>query len=171
MEPGVVENRGCPDRDRDGDTVVDRVDNCPDEPGTVENHGCREQQLVELRQGQLVILEKIYFRVNSATIDRRSFPLLDQVAAVLNAHPEILKVRVEGHTDSRGADARNLSLSQRRVNSVVTYLVRKGVARARLEAVGYGETRPVIPNATTEDEHEANRRVEFVITEYASAAQ
>jgi len=171
MEPGVIENRGCPDRDRDGDTVVDRVDNCPDEPGTVENHGCREQQLVELRQGQLVILEKIYFRVNSATIDRRSFPLLDQVAAVLNAHPEILKVRVEGHTDSRGADARNLSLSQRRVNSVMTYLVRKGVARGRLEAVGYGETRPVIPNAATEDEHEANRRVEFVIVEYASAAQ
>lgn len=168
MEPGVIENRGCPDRDRDGDTVVDRVDNCPDEPGTVENHGCREQQLVEIREGQIMILEKVYFRVNSHVIERRSYPLLDQVAAVLNAHPELLRVRVEGHTDARGSRARNMSLSQRRVNSVVTYLVRKGVVRSRLEAVGFGPDRPVIPNATTEEQHEANRRVEFVIVETAA---
>lgn len=161
--PGIIENRGCPDADRDGDTVVDRIDNCPDVPGTVENHGCREQQLVEIREGQIFILEKVYFRVNSHVIDRRSNPLLDQVAAVLTAHPEITHVRVEGHTDQRGSDSRNLALSQRRVNSVMTYLIRKGVARTRLEAVGYGETRPVFPQASTEEEHEANRRVSFVV--------
>jgi len=171
IEAGVVSNHGCPEPDRDGDTVGDRFDNCPDEAGTVENHGCRDAQLVELRQGQLAILEKVYFRVNSATIDRRSFGLLDQVAAVLVAHSEILRVRVEGHTDARGNAARNVTLSQRRVNAVMTYLTRKGVSRDRLEAVGYGSTRPVVPNATTEAEHEANRRVEFTVLQYAEAAQ
>jgi outer membrane protein OmpA-like peptidoglycan-associated protein len=111
-------------------------------------------------------MEKVYFRTGSHRIERRSNDLLDQVAAVLNAHPEILHVRVEGHTDSRGNDARNLRLSQRRAQEVVRYLTRKGHVDAdRLEAVGFGEQQPVTPDAETEEEHETNRRVEFVITE------
>jgi outer membrane protein OmpA-like peptidoglycan-associated protein len=165
-EAGPLENRGCPDTDRDGDTVVDRLDNCPDVAGTVENHGCQEQQRVVIVADRLQILEKVYFRTNSDRIERRSYDLLDQVAAVLNAHPEILKVRVEGHTDSRGSDSRNLRLSQRRARSVVRYLVRNGdVDASRLEAVGFGEQQPITPNAQTEEEHESNRRVEFVIVE------
>jgi len=158
---GPPENRGCPDADRDGDTVVDRRDNCPDESGPVENHGCRVQQRVVIEGDRLEILEKVYFRRNSHVIDRRSFALLDQIAAVIVAHPELGVIAVEGHTDATGNAARNTALSTRRANSVRDYLVGRGADPARITAVGFGPDRPVVPNASTPEEHEANRRVEF----------
>ncbi len=161
-EAGPVENRGCPDQDRDGDTVVDRLDNCPDEPGPPENHGCKERQRVVIRQGRLEILDKVYFRTASDRIQRRSHALLMNVAQVLNAHPEIQKVRVEGHTDSRGARDYNMDLSQRRAEAVVRFLVeRGGVAAERLEAKGFGPDRPIVPDARSRRDHARNRRVEF----------
>ncbi len=163
-EAGPVENRGCPDTDRDGDTVVDRLDNCPDEPGDPANHGCKKKQKVVIRRDRLEILDKVYFKTNSDRIRRRSYALLMNVAAVLNAHPEITKVRVEGHTDSRGQHDYNMQLSQRRAESVVRFLVeRGGVDASRLQPVGYGPDRPIVPNAKTREEHARNRRVEFVI--------
>lgn len=161
LEAGPMESRGCPDPDRDLDTVPDRIDNCPDEAGVPENRGCRVQQLVVIEGDRLEILEKVYFRTNSHVIDRRSFLLLNQVAAVINAHPEIVRVNIEGHTDARGNAARNRTLSQRRANSVRDYLSRQGVALERLSATGFGPDRPVFATATTDEEHEANRRVEF----------
>jgi outer membrane protein OmpA-like peptidoglycan-associated protein len=162
-EAGVIENRGCPDSDRDGDTVVDRRDNCPDEPGSVENHGCQEQQLVVLQDDRIEILDNVYFRTNSHRIERRSYPLLDNIASVLAAHPEIALLSIEGHTDSRGRPANNLRLSQRRARSVMDYLRRKGIDRARLQSEGYGQTRPVVPDAVSEEDLARNRRVEFNI--------
>ncbi|MBO6934736.1 MAG: DUF4215 domain-containing protein [Deltaproteobacteria bacterium] len=161
-EPGPVPNHGCPDADRDGDTVVDRLDNCPDEPGSVENHGCVEQQQVVIQDGQLEVLDIVYFRTSSARIRSRSYPLLMNVARVINAHPEIRSVDVIGHTDARGNPDRNLTLSRARAASVVEFLVeRGGVDASRLQSHGYGQERPVIPNARTLDEHAQNRRVEF----------
>jgi outer membrane protein OmpA-like peptidoglycan-associated protein len=111
---------------------------------------------------KLDILDKVFFDTNKTTIKKVSYPLLDEVAHVLIDHPEILKVRVEGHTDSRGSDSANLKLSDGRARAVQTYLVKAGVAPNRLSAAGFGETRPVDP---TENEAawEKNRRVEFVI--------
>jgi outer membrane protein OmpA-like peptidoglycan-associated protein len=161
---GVIENRGCPDSDRDGDTVVDRRDNCPDEPGSVENHGCQEQQLVVLQEDRIEILDNVYFRTNSHRIERRSYPLLDNIAAVMRNHPEIGMLSVEGHTDSRGRDASNLRLSQRRARAVMDYLRRQGrVDRSRLQSEGYGETRPLVPDAVSDEDLARNRRVEFNI--------
>ena len=117
-EPGPPENNGCPDPDRDGDGVPDRVDNCPDEPGTVENHGCQEAQLVVIGAGQLEILEKVYFKTGSHKLQKRSFALLDNVAKVMNAHPEIEIIRVEGHSDSTGSLKFNMRLSKMRANTV-----------------------------------------------------
>ncbi|MGB5694408.1 MAG: OmpA family protein [Polyangiales bacterium] len=165
-EPGPPENDGCPDTDRDGDGVPDRIDNCPDEPGPVENQGCPEEQHVVIEESRLEILDKIYFNVDSATIQKRSYPVLDNVAEVLDAHPEISLVRVEGHTDSTGSDGYNLRLSQRRAASVVRYLVeRGGVSKDRLVAEGFGETRPLVPDAKTKAQLAQNRRVEFHIAE------
>lgn len=163
--PGVVENRGCPDTDGDEDTVVDRRDNCPVVPGVPENYGCpREQrQTVRIEESQIAILDTVYFQTDRDLILRRSFAMLDNVAQVLNAHPEIEHIRVEGHTDSRGTREHNLDLSQRRAASVVRYLVAHGVAASRLEAVGYGPDRPVVPQARTPQEHAQNRRVVFGI--------
>ncbi len=162
MKPGPKENKGCPDTDRDGDTVVDRKDNCPDQPGSVDNHGCKKKQLVVISKGKIDLLQKVFFRTNRAIIRPRSYKLLNNVAQVLKAHTEIAKVRVEGHTDDRGRDAYNLGLSRRRAKAVVKYLVRKGVAANRLEAVGFGETKPIKSNDTKEG-RAANRRVDFKI--------
>ncbi|MBI2373989.1 MAG: OmpA family protein [Deltaproteobacteria bacterium] len=165
FDPGPVENKGCPDEDRDGDTVVDRIDNCPDEPGSVKNHGCKEKQLVIISSERLEILEKVFFETDSAKIMKKSFKLLDNVASVLRAHPEILVVEVEGHTDWEGPDDYNLELSDRRAKSVRDYLVKRGgVESSRLKSAGYGETRPLANNKTAAGRAK-NRRVEFKIHE------
>ena len=169
-EKGPAENRGCPDADRDGDGVVDRVDNCPDEPGTEENHGCKKKQQVVIRDDRLEILDKVFFRSGKDKIQKRSYALLTNVASVLNGHPEIKKVRVEGHTDSRGKHDFNVKLSQRRAEAVVAYLTGKGVDASRLEAKGFGPDKPVVADAKTKDEHAQNRRVEFNIVNKPVAA-
>lgn len=163
IEPGVPENEGCPDPDRDGDTVPDRIDNCPDEPGDPERQGCKAKQLVEIKGDRLDILQRVYFRTNSDRILPRSYRLLNNVASVIVAHPEITRVRVEGHTDARGSASYNKKLSQRRAQSVVRYLTKRSVATDRLEARGFGEERLIISDATTKEEHARNRRVEFNI--------
>ncbi len=165
-EPGPPENNGCPDPDRDGDGVPDSIDNCPDEPGTIENQGCQDAQLVVIKEGQFTILEKVYFRNASHKLQPRSFNLLDNVAKVINAHPEWKLIRIEGHTDSVGNLNYNMKLSQKRAETVVRYLVgRGGVSRDRLIAEGFGPTRPLIPDAQTPEELAQNRRVGFHLVE------
>ena len=163
-EAGPKANKGCPDKDRDGDTVVDRLDNCPDEPGPPENGGCAKKQLVVLTEDKIEIKDRIYFKTNSDVIQQKSFALLDNVAAVLREHPQIAKVRVEGHTDNVGDAAYNKDLSGRRAASVRKYLVGKGVAEARLDSAGYGMEQPIAPNDNDAGRSQ-NRRVEFVIVE------
>lgn len=159
---GPVENNGCPDTDGDGDGIVDRMDNCPEEKGTEKNHGCKQKQLVVLTKDQLKILDQVKFVTGSAKLSPASNKLLDNIARVLLAHLEIWKVRVEGHTDNVGDPAKNLKLSQDRAASVVAYLVKKGVAPERLEAQGFGDTKPIEDNTTAKGKAQ-NRRVEFNI--------
>ncbi|MEM9696514.1 MAG: OmpA family protein, partial [Myxococcota bacterium] len=161
--PGDVGRQGCPApviADRDGDGVPDATDNCPDEKGTADNQGCAKKQLAKIDDSGIVIIEKVFFRTSSAEILPKSFAVLDNVAQVINAHPEVGRVQVEGHTDARGSAAYNKGLSQRRANSVLEYLVRKGVDRKRLVAVGFGPDRPIATN-DTEDGRSKNRRVDF----------
>jgi outer membrane protein OmpA-like peptidoglycan-associated protein len=117
---------------------------------------------VIVQKERLEILDKIYFDTNKTTIKKQSYPLLDEIARVLRDNPDILMVRVEGHTDSRGKDTSNLKLSDGRAKAVQAYLVKAGVSAERLSAIGFGESRPVDP-AETEVAWEKNRRVEFVI--------
>jgi outer membrane protein OmpA-like peptidoglycan-associated protein len=163
VDKGVIENRGCPDTDQDQDGVVDRLDNCPSEKGESKYQGCKGKQLVVITKEKLEILAPIFFQSGSDVIDRRSFPILDNVARVLSTHPEVEKVRVEGHTDNQGDAGKNLALSQRRAESVKRYLVEKGkVAEGRLIAKGFGDTQPVDDNKTKVG-REKNRRVVFSI--------
>ena len=164
LEAGPAANNGCPDSDRDGDTVVDRLDNCPDEPGPPENQGCERRQQVRIEQGRLEILDKVYFRTNRSRIQRRSYALLLNVAQVLNAHPEIAQIRVEGHTDARGARDYNVELSQKRAEAVVAFLTERGeVDGSRLQARGFGPDQPIVEDAQSSEDHARNRRVEFNI--------
>ncbi len=112
---------------------------------------------IELTDERLNLSGTVYFDTGSARLVEESHDLLDEVALTLEGNPQIKLMRVEGHTDSQGSEAFNQKLSEDRAASVVAYLVSKGIAPGRLEAVGYGETRPI------SDDLDENRRVEFVI--------
>lgn len=162
-EAGPALNQGCPFPDRDEDGIPDRFDNCPDEAGPPEHMGCPAPQLVQIEEDRLRILDSIYFRRNGHVIESRSFNLLNQLASVIANHPDIVHVRIEGHTDSTGRRSHNLRLSQRRAESVRNYLIQRGkIDPQRLSAHGYGPDQPIFPEASNESEHAANRRVEFV---------
>ena len=109
-----------------------------------------------------MILDPVYFATNRRRILKKSDAVLDAVVEVLVENPDILTVRIEGHTDDVGRDDYNLRLSQRRAESVLRSLTERGIAADRLEAAGYGETRPVLNNSS-EKARDANRRVEFRI--------
>lgn len=115
-----------------------------------------------VEQRSIVILDRVYFAPGADILLPESHELLEQVARVLQAWPDIKLVEVAGHTDDGGPDDYNLDLSTRRADAVRSFLVELGVAPERLVARGYGETRPIDTN--TEDEGRAtNRRVEFDI--------
>jgi len=99
----------------------------------------------------------IHFDVDSDRLRPESTPVLEELRESLASHAE-LSVIIEGHTDSTGADAHNLELSQRRAGAVASYLSEHGIAADRLEGVGKGETEPVADNGTTEGRQQ-NRRV------------
>lgn len=125
-----------------------------------------QEPVVVIEEGTLQIPDQIYFEFDSAKLELRSRAALDGVAEVLNAHLDFPVIRVEGHTDWRGPAEYNLRLSQRRAESVVRYLVTEGgVSKLRLVAEGYGETRPLVPDAKTEEDLARNRRVEFHVDE------
>ncbi|WP_326522500.1 OmpA family protein [Archangium lipolyticum] len=165
---GFQDTDGCPDPDNDKDGVPDWEDQCPNQPevinGVKDDDGCPDEgkSKVRLEANRIVILEKVYFATAKDVILPKSFDLLKQVGTVLRANPQIEKLRVEGHTDDQGNDASNLKLSQRRANNVRAFLIREGIAAERLEAVGFGETKPVDTNKTSAG-RENNRRVEFNI--------
>ncbi len=117
---------------------------------------------VRLEGERIVILDKVFFELDSAVIRPESLPLLDEVVLTLQEHDEILLVEIQGHTDDQGEDRYNLELSQRRAESVMAYLVRSGVNPERLIGRGYGETRPLQPGVS-EEARAFNRRVEFHI--------
>lgn len=125
---------------------------------------------VKVTDTRIDILEKVYFETNSAEIKGVSFGLLDEVATVLLAYPNLTRIEVSGHTDSQGAEEYNLGLSQRRADAVAAYLVTRGVEAGRLVAKGYGEAQPVASNDTASG-RDQNRRVEFLILETADASQ
>ncbi|MCK9459887.1 MAG: OmpA family protein [Proteobacteria bacterium] len=166
---GFEDADGCPDNDNDGDGIPDATDQCPNEAenmnGKEDEDGCPD--LVRIVGDQIKISDKVYFATNKDKILDKSFDLLKQVAVVIQSKPD-MKVRVEGHTDDVGKDAKNLKLSQRRAESVVKFLVDEGVAADRLTAEGLGETKPIADNKTEEGRAE-NRRVEFHIVESAPA--
>lgn len=167
--PGPPENFGCPilsqpDSDRDG--VPDSEDRCPNTPGPAENAGCPvEYKRVVVKENRIEINQQIRFRPASAKIiGRESLATLQEVAQALRDNPRIKKLRIEGHTDAVGGEATNLKLSQGRAEAVMVELVRNKVDPSRLEAVGYGKTRPIASN-TTAAGRAKNRRTEFNILE------
>lgn len=182
---GFEDEDGCPDKDNDGDKVLDAAElirnpdgtyqwtnkdkkisggieqdcrNLPEDfDGVEDDDGCPD--VLKIDNCQIKLSDKIYFKFNKWDIDPKSFKVLDEVKETLNAAPDI-KIWIEGHTDSKGSNKSNITLSQKRVNSVRDYLVKAGIATERLEPLGHGEEKPIDTNKTAEGRAN-NRRVEF----------
>lgn len=117
---------------------------------------------------KLLQLSTIYFDFDKYNIRKDSEIEVEKVIAAMEKYPS-LKIQVNSHTDSRGKDSYNLWLSQKRAESTVNYMIKKGIAKERLQSEGYGETK-LLNNcddgvSCTEEEHQLNRRSEFIITE------
>lgn len=122
--------------------------------------------VVDTKSKQIFLHRKVFFELDKADLKLGSLAVLDDLVQTLQQHPEVVKLRIEGHTDTQGADDYNLKLSRARAQAVVDYLVKNGIAAKRLEAAGHGEERP-LQLGESETVHATNRRVEFHIVELA----
>jgi OOP family OmpA-OmpF porin len=163
---GIDDQDGCPEDDADQDGIPDAKDACPKEPGQPDpdpkKNGC--PKFIKLEAGAVRVLQQVHFQTGSATILPDSFPMLQEIVNLLKVNPGIKKMRIEGHTDNRGAADMNLDLSKRRAASVRSWLEVHGIDPARLSSEGYGLTKPIDTN-DTDAGRAANRRVEFKILE------
>lgn len=170
---GASESEASPSCPSAADTSLPETDAaCPGDPAPssagATQAGCASE--VRVRGDQLELKREVLFASNSDTIDPHSHELLAAVATALAAHPEIVRVAVDGHTDDVGPERANLVLSQRRALSVLRWLVAAGIDERRLEARGFGPRQPKAPNLT-ESGRIANRRVEFLVIRRDPAGQ
>ena len=161
--PPVCPACEAPNPDPDGDGIIAPEDKCPTtaetKNGFQDADGCPDEIPEEVKKFTGT-MEGIKFEFASAVIAPASYPVLDGAAKTLQDYPD-LRVLISGHTDNVGAPEANQKLSQSRAESVVAYLVGKGVPKDVLTAKGYGDTKAVAPNDTPENK-QRNRRVEFV---------
>lgn len=137
------------------------------DPGLQEQVYELEIVLDRIFRDQEIVLENIYYDYDKWNIRPDAEPTLNALADVLRQNPGI-RIQLGSHTDCRGNDAYNQNLSQRRAESAVNYLIGRGIDPARMQAVGYGESRPAVDCACSrcsESEHQSNRRTTFKIVE------
>ncbi len=142
------------DPDIDSDGFENNLDDCPDTAAEtmVNRFDCN------LFAG---VLEDVRFVTDGSVLDESAKQILNELASGLQSRPGAI-VGVHAHTDNRGKATHNLELSKRRAMSVVEYLVKTGVSARQLKPFGYGESRPIVSNATPEGRLR-NRRIEIVL--------
>lgn len=155
---GLYSDNGCPDTDGDG--VDDLKDKCPDVAGLHSNNGCPEIE-EDVKRVMAKALKGVQFETGKAILLARSNKLLDDVAEVMEDHPEYY-ININGHTDNVGEAEANMTLSINRMQAVLNYLTAKGVAVERMHGKGYGETVPKVSNENKAGQA-TNRRVEFEV--------
>jgi outer membrane protein OmpA-like peptidoglycan-associated protein len=165
-DPGPLAGRGCAvPPDADGDGVPNDTDACRNDPGPARNDaritGC---PTAWVDGDRIRIVEPVRFASGSAQLLADSEPVLASVAAVLARRMDLTKLRIEGHTDSRGGAVMNRKLSLERATRVVGFLVDHGIVPARLAAVGVGPDNPIDADDTDEG-RATNRRVEFHVVD------
>ena len=127
----------------------------------------KDLYLAPIEIGQIFRLNNVFFDFDKYSLRPESFVELDRVVAFLNEYPNI-EIEMSAHTDSKGSDEYNMTLSDNRAKSVREYILSKGIAAKRIISQGYGETKPVAPNANDDgtdnpEGRQLNRRVEFKI--------
>jgi len=128
-----------------------------DENNSVEDKKRASQEEIDtLMRGK-----RVEFLYAKDVLSKKSKKLLDEIVDILKENNSTI-VEIQGYTDSDGTSKRNLKLSQRRADTVKRYLIKRGISKDRLKAIGYGETNPIVPN-TTKSNKQKNRRVEFKI--------
>jgi len=159
---------GCPDDDpdQDGDGLADKEDPCPSDAeiinGVDDFDGCPEEALARVSNDWKRIAVESPITFKKETMVAECAPVTNAVAAILLAYPEISKLEIQTHTDDVGSEKTNNKVSQARAEYVANLFVEAGVAADRLKAVGYGESKPILPG-TTKEARSINRRVEFHI--------
>lgn len=150
-----VDAGGCP-ADTDGDGVMDTEDKCPGVIGEATNNGCPVVKKEAPKRLQFAT-RRINFESTNALVKASSYPMLDEIANILNEYPDY-NVRIGGHTDNIEKNA--TTLSESRVDAVKSYLLSKGVAESRIVTAGYGKIRPMTSNVNSAGRSQ-NRRVEL----------
>ena len=148
-----VSANGCP-ADSDGDGVLDAYDKCTGIAGDATNNGCPLAKKETPKRLQFAA-RRISFDTKNALLKTTSYPMLDEVASIVNEYPDY-NVRIGGHTDGIEKDA--VTLSQSRGDAVKSYLLSKGVSESRIVTEGYGKTRPMATNVNATGRAQ-NRRV------------
>lgn len=156
---GLAKFNGCPDTDGDG--IADKDDKCPTVAGIAELQGCPRPPVPTVQEQEQLnaYARTILFETGRANIKAESAQVLQDIVDILNKYPEA-RFSIDGHTDSVGSDSNNQILSNNRANSVMGYLVEKGIAESRLRAEGFGESKPIATNDTAVGRQQ-NRRVEI----------
>lgn len=159
---GLAKYHGCPIPDTDGDGVNDEEDRCPTEAGPASNFGCPTK--AQKHQAKVdTAATKIFFATGSATLLKKSYTSLNEVAKLLKDNADLM-IEVSGHTDNTGTDKINNRLSQSRADAVAKYLKSKGAKAAQISSKGYGSTQPIADNSTAEGKAK-NRRVELKLVD------
>jgi OmpA-OmpF porin, OOP family len=127
----------------------------------------KDLYLAPIEIGQVFRLNNVFFDFDKYSLRPESFIELDRVVKFLNEYPNI-EIEMSAHTDSKGADEYNMTLSDNRARSVREYILSKGIVATRIISKGYGETKPVAANTNTDgtdnpEGRQLNRRVEFTI--------
>lgn len=175
VDPNRLYAAGCGERKpvADNSTAIGRAINrriefsiydgisskCPKDETPEETNGKKLKAAVQ--NGEQLVIEGVFFKFDSDQLTPASEKTLDNVAKVLKEYPNA-KIEIQGHTDSLGNDMYNEFLSQRRAETVKSYLVSKGIPEDNLTTVGYGETKPIEDNGT-EYGRAVNRRIEFKV--------
>ncbi|MEE9406779.1 MAG: OmpA family protein [Polaribacter sp.] len=160
---GPAVNAGCPWPDTDGDGVLDKDDKCASVAGPASNNGCPEP-VIDKKDIEVInfTAKSILFNTGRSSFKPGVTKQLDAIVSIMNKNNRAT-FSIEGHTDSTGKASTNLKLSGKRANSVMNYIVSKGVDASRISAKGFGKNHPVDSNKTRAGRAN-NRRVEIKVT-------
>ncbi len=179
----IEDEDGCPEPDQDRDGFVDLIDKCPKKPETIngveDDDGCPDRAMVEVKDDRILGGDRIFFDFGMARITSASYAFLEELARLINTHPEFTEIVIVGHTDEKGKPDFNYKLSLRRARRVRSHLIGLNVAPARLRIEGFGESVPYqelasydndgrcyLERERAENSRQKSRRVELIITAF-----